>query len=747
MRNDGQSKHDLTHLAILMGAALAVGTYLIVTNVLINPDGTFYIRRAQELARDGWDVAGDFPPGYPLLLLAARRLVGLFVQSDSILVWIYSSQAVTLLCRMLALVCLYSLGKLLTDARRSFWAVLVLVCLPYPADYGSDVLREWPFLLFLALGFWLLVWALRNGRPWVFGLIGLVAGLGSLIRPECGQLVVYGAVGLVVASVRLHEMRLSQSLAAGLLLVACFLVPASPYVWASGTVVPHQLRPSGSDRPPVITSVGGKSASDDPLEFEVSAGELLEMFIEASDPDGNSVTLSAVAVPVGTRPAYRFRGAASGDCFLTISEREKDSLLATYARDVLDYDGIAFYAFARADEPAGLRPVCRFWSPVRERHFFTISESEQRTIAEDTPAEQWQNEGVAFYAFPEGAQTSDAAPVYRFRDATGAYFWAFDEAGASGRQPRGDQAERDGIAWYVHSCAETPPGLTLEAATIRWRPGPDQQGEHLLNIIASDGRLQSCQLVRINVEAARIARAALLPVGRDAAPIRLGRVLYEIGDAFGANLMYVFLIPLGLGLYRYLKDEAGPYERALTAAVIVVNLGLIITRYVWIDPGPTRRYCLALVALAVFHIPRGAETMARRLRGFLDLICRRRISRAVPDGLWFYLLMALGIGPLCLPKLLKPMRADKRSYRAVAQWLRDNTKAEDVIAVPDVRISFYAEREGLPYGEHADPRKADYVVALVAGNSREPVPSGWREEHSLTADRRRNTRFVVYKTP
>jgi hypothetical protein len=290
-----------------------------------------------------------------------------------------------------------------------------------------------------------------------------------------------------------------------------------------------------------------------------------------------------------------------------------------------------------------------------------------------------------------------------------------------------------------------------------------------LNIIASDGRLQSCQLTRISVEAARnassvsgrhagtarwgaaerkrIAHAALVPVGQDAAPIRLGRALYEIGNAFGANLMYVFLIPLGLGLYRYLKDEAGPYERALTAAVIVVNLGLIVTRYAWIDPGPTRRYCLALVALAVFHIPRGAEIMARWLKVFLDLIFRRRISRAVPDGLWFYLLMVLGIGPLCLPKLLKPMRADKRSYRAVAQWLRDNTKAEDVIAVPDVRISFYAERRGLPYEGHADPRKADYVVALVAGNSREPVPSGWREEHSLTADKRRKTRFIIYKTP
>ena len=748
MKSDPQRKYDFLYVAILMGVALALGTYLIATCVLISPDGTFYIRRAQELARGVPGAASTFPPGYPFLLAAAHMLARLFTQSDSIMLWVYSSQAVTLLCRILALVPLYFLGKLLTDARRSFWAVLILIFLPYPAHYGSDVLREWPFLLFLALGFWLLLRALHSRVWWMFGLVGLAAGLGYLIRPECGQLVIYGAIGLVIASVSLREMRASKALAAGVWLVACFLIPTLPYLLASGTIIPHQLKSSASGRPPAITSVGGRSASDDPLEFDISTGGLLEMSIEASDPDGDHVTFSVAAVPIGSRPVYRFRSATGHDCLWTISEREKDSLLAAYARNAPHYEGIAFYAFARAHDAEGLEPVYRLWSPVHERHFYTISESERKAVMEGTPTDQWQSEGIAFYAFPPDGPPPETKPVYRFRSASGAHFWTLNKAEAATWRP--SRTEPDGIAWHAYGAGAAPAGLTLESAVLRWQPGPDQQGEHQLNIIVGDGQLQSCQLVRIRVGAAerkRTAHAALIPAETGAGPIVFWKALYEIGGAFGANLMYVLLIPLGLGLYRYVKDEAGPYERALTAAVIVVNIALMVGRYVWVDSGSARRYCLALVALAVFHVPKGVEIMARWLHVFLDFVCRRQVSRYAPDWLLFYLLVALGIGPLCLPKLLRPINADKRSYREVIRWLRDNTKADDVIAIPDQRLSFYAERQGQAYGQHADPRKVNYIVAIVAEDGGESVPSGWREEYSLVADARRRTRFIVYQTP
>jgi 4-amino-4-deoxy-L-arabinose transferase-like glycosyltransferase len=740
MESRSQLRSDLLHLAIITGAALAIGVYLIVTCVLITPDGVFYIRRAQELARDPWVVAGRFPPGYPLLLLGAHTLVSPFVDSDSALVWVYSSQAVTLLCRLLALICLYYLGKLLTDARRSFWAVLILTFLPYPAQHGSVVLREWPFLLFVALGFWLLLWALGGRKWWGFGLVGWVAGLGSLIRPECAQLFVYAIVGLVVVWRVQKQMRLSQALAAAVALAVCFLIPTVPYVLASGTIVPHQLRPSQWNSPPIIASVGGESASDRPLEFNVTAGELVVLSAAVSDADRDTVTLSVVAVPLGSRPVYRFRVAASGDCFLTVSEDEKEA--ASRAPDVLDYDGIAFYAWAETDGPAGLMPVYRFWSSVRGRHLYTIDESQRKAVLDDAEADRWQSENVAFYAFAPGSQPPDAKPVYRLPAVSGAPYWTLE--GSEGA-----------IVWYAYGPTEVPAGLTIASEILRWRPNLDQVGEYQLNIIADDGRIQSCQLVRINVRSPRevssaghrrAIRAALMPAAPDVGLSKIWQALYEIGGAFAANLMYFLVVPLGLGLYRYLKDEAGPREKALTAAVIAVNLALMLTRYVGVDSAPPRRYCLVLVVLAIFHVPAGGWIMARWIKGVVDL-AGRRVYRGLSERFWFYLLMALALGPMCLPKLLRPLSDDKRNYLQIAQWLSGNTTAEDVIAVPDHRISFYAERQELFYEEHADPRKADYIVVIAAEGHLESAPKDWREVYVSQPDKKRRFRLIVYRTP
>ncbi|MBN1361923.1 MAG: glycosyltransferase family 39 protein [Sedimentisphaerales bacterium] len=748
-------RQDLLHLGVITGAALAIGVYLIVTCVLITPDGVFYIRQAQQLTRHTWTVAGQFPPGYPLLLLGIHKLASLFVQSDSVLVWVYSAQAVTLSCRILALVCLYFAGRLLTDARRSFWAVLILTFLPYPAHYGGVVLREWPYLMFLALGFWLLLWSLRSGCWWGFGLVGLAVGLGYLIRPESAQLVVYGVVGLVAAWLSGRRMGRSRSVGAVLALAACFAVVAAPYHLASGTVLPHQLRRSGSNDPPVITSVGGLSASEQVLAFDVSVGRRLELSIEVSDPDGDDVTLTVVAAPHGSRPIYRFRTEATGDCFLIASEREKDRMVVTYRPETHAYDGIAFYAWTEPGAAAGLVPVHRFWSSVGAWHVYTASASRREALLADAE-HGWHYEGIAFYAFAPDNAPNDARPICESRSETGAPCWTLDKSDTT--------SQPEITAWYAHGPADVPAGLGLESATLRWQPGPDQQGEHHLNIIADDGAVQSCQLVRITVgtpeqasatsappvaavEPGPTGQAALMAVPQEPVARRIGQALYEIADAFGADIMYFLIVPLGLGLFRYLKDEAGSCERALTVAVIVVNFGLLLTRYVWVEPGPARRYCLVLVALAMFHVPTGGWVMARWIKAGADFVSHRRLPGSLSERFWFGFLVALALGPMSLPKLLMPPGADKASYRRVAQWLRENTGTEEVIAVPDRRISFYAERQGLTYDQSPDPRRADYIVTISEGNSAHSAPTGWREMHTFEANEGSPSRITVYKTP
>ncbi len=237
-------KRDLVHVAILVAIALVIGVYLIATTVLIAKDGVFYIEQAQKLSTDPVAVIKAHPPGYPFLILIAHAFVALFANSSSVQGWIYSAQSVTLLCRLLALIPLYFMGKLLVGGKNSFWAILILIFLPFPTKVGCDTVREWPYLLFLATGFFFLLWNVGRGKLWPFSLVGLSSGLGYWIRPECAQLVVYGFIWLTMSVVwpKVEEMSRWKSLAALALLFIGFAFPTLPYLKCTGQVIPPKVK-------------------------------------------------------------------------------------------------------------------------------------------------------------------------------------------------------------------------------------------------------------------------------------------------------------------------------------------------------------------------------------------------------------------------------------------------------------------------------------------------------------------------
>ena len=236
-------KRDLVHIAILAAIALVIGVYLIATTVLIAKDGVGYIERAQQLPKDPISIIKRHPPGYPFLILVTHKLVTLFSNGSSVQGWIYSAQGITLLCRLLALIPLYLIGKLLVGSKNSFLAILILVILPHSAKYCAEVLREWPYILLLATGLFFLLWGAKSGRWWVFGLVGLSAGLGYLIRHESAQLVVYGFLWVAISMFRpkLWGMSRCRILTALALLLIGFAIPAVPYMKCTGRIVPPKV--------------------------------------------------------------------------------------------------------------------------------------------------------------------------------------------------------------------------------------------------------------------------------------------------------------------------------------------------------------------------------------------------------------------------------------------------------------------------------------------------------------------------
>jgi 4-amino-4-deoxy-L-arabinose transferase-like glycosyltransferase len=234
---------DLLNVSILLMLALCIGIYLIVTTALISKDGVTFIKYGQQIEASPVKtiVKEDQHPGYPGLILITHKVTGFLHKNTPILSWIYCAQSITLMFRVLAIVILYFIAKQLFSARMSFWAVLILILLPKPAEYGSDALSDWPHLFFLLTGLLLLLKGAASKRWWLFGFAGLAAGTGYLIRPECAQLIVLGSMwlGLQLLLPR-HTTGKVKVLPALAFLLAGFLAIAGPYINLKGAVFPKK---------------------------------------------------------------------------------------------------------------------------------------------------------------------------------------------------------------------------------------------------------------------------------------------------------------------------------------------------------------------------------------------------------------------------------------------------------------------------------------------------------------------------
>jgi len=235
--------NDFSLLAVLLVICLAVGIYQIATTVLISKDGVFYITEAQKFSDAPVEVIQKYPFGYTFLVFSAYKIISGLWGESSLYIWIYSAQGVSFLGRLLALAALYYLGKYLVGKPKAFWSVFILIILPYPSKMGIDALREWPYLLFLVIGFLFLFHGISKKQWWTFGWVGLSAGLGHMIRPECAQLIIYAMFWLGLSLFKSpRRMKRAAILGAAFILLAGFALPVIPYMKAKGSVLPEKLQ-------------------------------------------------------------------------------------------------------------------------------------------------------------------------------------------------------------------------------------------------------------------------------------------------------------------------------------------------------------------------------------------------------------------------------------------------------------------------------------------------------------------------
>jgi hypothetical protein len=101
--------------------------------------------------------------------------------------------------------------------------------------------------------------------------------------------------------------------------------------------------------------------------------------------------------PEGALPVYRLFNRRSGSHFYTLGEAERDDVLKNLP-EVYRLEGVAFFAFAGAIQ--GAQPVYRFRAPRTGSHFFTISEQEKDWIIANMPPANLAYEGIAWWAYP-----------------------------------------------------------------------------------------------------------------------------------------------------------------------------------------------------------------------------------------------------------------------------------------------------------------------------------------------------------
>ena len=265
--NKNTRHQHLRDILILLSIALVLGAFLILTTVVVSKDSVGYIWRAKWLQEDPdegsllyvWRAQylldnpdekinptvflAERPCGYEVLILLSYRIFYAITGNNSIQGWIWAAQGVTLLCKALAVVPLYLIGCLITCRKSSFWGCVILLLLPEPAQWGSDVLREWPYLLFLILSVLSLLYGIRKNRAWPFALTGLFAGVGFLICLQSMQLVLLGLLilSLLMLKPTKHYTR-SKTLIATILLIAGFAGPVLVYACYSGQITNNYLK-------------------------------------------------------------------------------------------------------------------------------------------------------------------------------------------------------------------------------------------------------------------------------------------------------------------------------------------------------------------------------------------------------------------------------------------------------------------------------------------------------------------------
>ena len=229
-------------------------------------------------------------------------------------------------------------------------------------------------------------------------------------------------------------------------------------------------------------------------------------------------------------------------------------------------------------------------------------------------------------------------------------------------------------------------------------------------------------------------------------PSNIAKALGKLVENIGEILMWFFVPALLIGIHKWFKGRKWHEPKKFFVIVIIV-LNVPVMIWLYCKHGyMSGRHILPLLIIPILYIPLGLQELA--------IWCQKLFSRKVESStminrnerFWFLVLVIIGVS-ICTPKLFRPIRTEKQGDRAAAQWLKANTDSDAIVAVPDKRISFYAQRKELVHENENIPEKAEYIVKMFKKQKDEHSlenPLG-KLEYEFVNKRRKSINISIYK--
>jgi hypothetical protein len=269
-------------LGLLAAIAVVIGIYLIGTTTLVAKDGIFYIDQARKLSGDLPGGPKSHLLGFPLMIATFHQILTTCGMGSGISTWIISAQAVSLLARVLCLLPVYLIGKRFVGRKRSIMGIFILVMLPLPAEWGADVLRDFPGLLLLLSCLAFLIIGAESRRIHFFALAGLACGAGVAIREELLQLVLYVMLWFAWRFTTARNWPDRRRLAVSCLIFLVMVsLPALWHIYASGWNLPVKtnalLLIMEGVEPSSVAGVAPPSTVNDVLSVSGASYKIVQM--------------------------------------------------------------------------------------------------------------------------------------------------------------------------------------------------------------------------------------------------------------------------------------------------------------------------------------------------------------------------------------------------------------------------------------------------------------------------------------